>query len=644
MASSITGRGEKSSGLAAFTRRLARSRFFASMRVRLLLLVTVALFPALLLILYVAFEQRQTGWLTAHNDALGVVRSISSLQEEIIDSTRQLLAAAAQAPCVQSNDAAACEKLFANLMTERPIFTNIIAVASDGGVFAAASGDLETKNLGDSLLFQAATNSRALAIGEYEVSSAAKKTTLSLACPSIDASGEIKAVILAAMDFGWLYRHLTNAMLPPQSSLTVIDRDGMTLARYPDSRYVGKRIQMPRPPANWTWPTGTMSKISRSRDGTMRLYVASRLGQESTVGFNVGIPLDVVYGPANRMLARNLLFLALAAALSVAAAWYGGNFFIVRRIRSLLGVTRRLSSDDLTARTNARGGGELEELSRAFDSMAASLQERTHERDTAAKELRELNTHLEGRVIDRTAALQRSNEELEQFAYVVSQDLREPLQVITQYLNLFERNYPEKLDQNMREFIGFSRDGAERMQGLIWGLLEYSRVDTRVKRFAPIKTETALRDALSNLALEIERSNARISHDVMPEVHGDAVQLMQLFQNLVSNAIRFRNEAVPAIHIGAEREGKYWRFSVRDNGIGISESNFDRIFVVFQRLHTRSKYPGMGIGLAACKRIVERHGGKIWVESAPGEGSTFYFTLPAIRDAVSRQPAMAANA
>ena len=644
MPSSVSRRDSVDRGFLALLHRLGRSPIFASVRMRLLLLVAVALVPALLLILYVAFEQRRTARTLAYNDALRIVRSISKLQEETVQSTRELLMTLGRTPCVLSNDTTACTALFKELMVQRPVYANILAAAVDGTVFAHASEEPEHTNVAEWAFFRGATNRRALAVGEYEVSHMTRKTAVNMAHPAVDASGGIRAVVLAALDFAWLYRHVTNAMLPPQSSMTVLGRDGLTLARYPDAKFVGDRIKMPPQPANWTWPAETQSKIARSRDGTMRLYVASRLGRESVVGVNVGIPIDAIYGPANQALARNLLFLGLAAALSVAAAWYGGNFFIVRRIGSLLAVTRRLSNGDLSARTNARGQGELEELSRAFDGMATSLQQRIAERDTAAEELRELNSNLEQRVVDRTAALLRSNEDLEQFAYVVSQDLQEPLQTIAQYLKLLEQRYPENLDQNMREFIGFARNGAERMHGLIRGLLDYSRVDTRSKRFAPIKTAAALRAALGNLSVEIAENDARVTHDDLPEVQGDALQVTQLFQHLVSNAIRFRGEMPPVIHISAERHGDFWRFSIRDNGIGISEGNFERIFVVFKRLHTRNKYPGMGIGLAACKRIVERHGGKIWVESTPEHGSIFYFTLPATSPAMPEEPAVAAQA
>jgi light-regulated signal transduction histidine kinase (bacteriophytochrome) len=200
--------------------------------------------------------------------------------------------------------------------------------------------------------------------------------------------------------------------------------------------------------------------------------------------------------------------------------------------------------------------------------------------------------------------------------------------MVASYTKLLEKRYRGRLDADADEFIGYVVDGASRMQQLINSLLDYSRVGTRGREFAPISCETVLDQALKSLALSIEESGAVITHDPLPTVVADDVQLTQLFQNLVSNGIRFRSEQPPEIHISSERKNGDWLFAVRDNGIGMESQYFDRIFIIFQRLHTRAEYSGTGIGLAICKKIVERHGGRIWVESEPGKGSTFHFTLP----------------
>ena len=257
------------------------------------------------------------------------------------------------------------------------------------------------------------------------------------------------------------------------------------------------------------------------------------------------------------------------------------------------------------------------------------------DRKTTEEELRKYREHLEELVKQRTAELEkmtnelrRSNAELQQFAYVASHDLQEPLHVIKGFLNLFEKRYKDKLDEKGREFIGFTIDGAKRMQDLIRDLLEYSRVGHKGKEFKPTECSVILERVLFNLKAAIEGSGAQVTYNNLPTIMADATQFTSLFQNLIGNAIKFHGAEAPKVHISAERKGDEWLFSVSDNGIGIDPKFIDRIFVVFHRLHTRNEYPGTGIGLALCKKIVEHHGGHIWVESELQKGSTFYFTLP----------------
>jgi len=242
---------------------------------------------------------------------------------------------------------------------------------------------------------------------------------------------------------------------------------------------------------------------------------------------------------------------------------------------------------------------------------------------------REKNDLVEARqkLEESVAELGRSNADLQQFAYVASHDLQEPLRMVSSYTQLIARRYKGKLDADADEFIAFAVDGANRMQRLILDLLAYSRVNTAGRQFEPTAMETVLKAALNNLTDAVKESQAIITHDPLPAVMGDDKRLAQLFQNLLSNAVKFGGAQPPRIHISAKQTDGEWLFSVRDHGIGLDPQYVDRIFVIFQRLHTRAEYPGTGIGLAICKKIVERHGGRIWVESELGKGATFYFTM-----------------
>jgi PAS domain S-box-containing protein len=225
------------------------------------------------------------------------------------------------------------------------------------------------------------------------------------------------------------------------------------------------------------------------------------------------------------------------------------------------------------------------------------------------------------------ADLACSNAELEQFAYVASHDLQEPLRAVSGCVQLLQQRYQGQLDARADELIAHTVDGSSRMQTLIRDLLAYARVSTRGRELEPIDSETVLKEALSNLATVIQESRGVVTHGPLPTVAADPTQLLQVFQNLVGNALKYRGNRPPEVRIDAEHRAGAWQFTVRDNGIGIEPQYFERIFGIFQRLHTRKEYPGTGIGLALCKKIIERHGGRIWVTSQPGEGSAFCFTI-----------------
>jgi signal transduction histidine kinase len=289
---------------------------------------------------------------------------------------------------------------------------------------------------------------------------------------------------------------------------------------------------------------------------------------------------------------------------------------ISRPVNDLTNATKELASGHLGCRVPVQRYDELGILANNFNTMAGEL----------AKTIT-MHKQAEEELIRYSQELKRSNEELQHFAYVASHDLQEPLRMISSYLQLIERWYKGRLDTDVDEFITYAVDGASRLQTMINALLEYSRVDTRGKPFEPVDCEAILERALMNLEVAIRESQATITHTSLPTVMADSSQILQVFQNLISNAIKFHGSEPPRIHISVRREENEWVFSVHDNGIGIEPEYSKQLFNIFKRLHGR-EYPGVGLGLSICKKIINRHGGRIWLGSESGNGSVFYFTIP----------------
>jgi light-regulated signal transduction histidine kinase (bacteriophytochrome) len=275
-------------------------------------------------------------------------------------------------------------------------------------------------------------------------------------------------------------------------------------------------------------------------------------------------------------------------------------------------------------------------ISRDLTDRRRADEELRNHRDRLARANEVLHAEIAEReraeaTLRRTAEdLARSNRDLEQFAYVASHDLQEPVRMVSVYVQLLQRRYGDRLDDRARQYIGRVADGARHMQTLIKDLLAYARAGTVHKELQPVDCGAAFDRAADHLAEAVREARAEVTRGALPVVRGDATQLAQLFQNLIGNAIKFRSDRPARVRVAAERAGDCWQLSVRDNGIGIDPRYHDRLFTIFERLHGRDEYPGTGIGLAICKRIVERHGGRIWLESEPGQGTTFFFTLPIV--------------
>jgi PAS domain S-box-containing protein len=320
---------------------------------------------------------------------------------------------------------------------------------------------------------------------------------------------------------------------------------------------------------------------------------------------------------------------------------YSRDELVGQKVKNIIpeGFAERLIADGTRTAAEALAqqiGTGIELIARRKDEsefpieiMLSPLESREGILVTAAIRDISVRKQSEKHLVETVGELKRSNDELQQFAYVSSHDLQEPLRMVASYTELLAKRYKGRLDSDADEFIGFAVDGCNRMKVMIEDLLAYSRSGTNGKALREISGDDALNKALTNLGTTIQESGAVVTHDSLPAIKTEGTQLTQVFQNLVGNAIKYRSTEVPRVHVSALKNGdNEWIFSVRDNGLGIAPQYFERIFVLFQRLHGRNEFAGTGIGLAICKKVLEQLGGRIWVESQPGKGSTFYFALP----------------
>lgn len=315
---------------------------------------------------------------------------------------------------------------------------------------------------------------------------------------------------------------------------------------------------------------------------------------------------------------------AVGAAFVGVGLWRALRRWVTGPIEGLAAETREVSSGDLQHEVVAHGPPEFQALGADVEAMRKGLLTQlavVEEAKTAAERAR-------GRVEEQAEELRRSNRDLEQFAYVASHDLQEPLRKVASFCQLLEKRYKGQLDERADQYIEFAVDGAKRMQQLINDLLSFSRVGRLSTGVSEVDLGECLSRALRNLDLVITETDAQVTSDPLPTVLGEAPLLTQVFQNLVSNAVKFRGEESPRVHVGARQVGEDWEFSVADNGIGIEAQYAERIFVIFQRLHPKDEYEGTGIGLALCRKIIEHHGGRIWLDTEVEHGTTFHFTLP----------------
>ncbi len=440
---------------------------------------------------------------------------------------------------------------------------------------------------------------RAMHLGDPVTGRADGHPIIPLSRAILDANGQLRGVISVSLDPASLLKSLESLAIEDGGGISIIRMDGVFLARLPDPEgSLGKsaaasalfRSAIPRNGSG-------VAHFESVTDGNDKIVAYRTLARYPVVA-TIGITRHTAFAAWRVELYRDIASVCLFAV-------------------ALLTLATQL---DRREQARARLAAQLEAHSLDLETQVA---DRTRHLVAAQEEAER-----------RAAALAASNADLEQFAYVASHDLREPLRSVSSYVQLLQRRYGDRLDGEGAAFMGFVMDGTHRMHELITDLLAYSRVGSNQDPFASVAMDRVLSQVLASFSGVIAASGAVVTHGPLPSIDADERQMVSLFENLIGNAIKYRRpEIPPIIRVDATLMGQEWTFAIGDNGIGIEPAYWTRIFMIFQRLHARDQYEGTGIGLALCKRIVERHGGRIWLASTPGEGSTFFFTLPAARPA-----------
>src|SRR5262245_15411808 len=606
--------------------------FLASLRTRLLLLVLLAAIPALGLTLYTNLEERQLRKALVQEDAMRLSRLVSAGYERLIEDARQLVVSLARLPAVRERNRAACNALFTDLLTQHSSYSNLGVIDADGIVLCSALPITDQVYLGDRVYFRRALEIRDFAVGEYQIGRITGKATVNFGYPVLDDAGDVRGVVFAALDLAWLSALASQAGLPQGSMLTVIDRQGTILSRYPDEgKWVGKRMPEPLVLNAILTQQGNGTIDAPGTDGIPRLFSFAPFGtaaQTANAFVSVGIPAAVAFAGVNQILARNIATLVLVAGLALVAAWVGGNLFIVRQIQALVEATKRVASGELGVRTGLpHGQGELSQLAGAFDQMAESL-ERAHERRLLEEALRRKNYQLE----QQNLAIQEANRLKTEFVSMVSHELRTPLKSIQGYADLLLEG--KQITGEERESLTIVKKNADRLLGLIKDLLDLSRIEAG--RVALPRTSSARARLSSEVAgslrplIEAKQQRLRLDlGEALPAVWADQDRVTQILTNLISNAHKY-TLMEGSITVAAQRDDGFVRVDVSDTGIGLSPEDQAQLFTKFFRAHDRSPQAarGTGLGLVITRLLVELHGGWITVSSAPGQGSTFSFSLP----------------
>jgi signal transduction histidine kinase len=619
-------------------------RFFKSLRARLILLVLIAVIPAMGVTLYSGLEQRRLARNTAEEDVLRLARAMANYQASLVEGARQLSQAIVLMPAVRQEDPAACSQFLKSLNASYPMYASFSLASLDGKLYCASMPMTRAVNVADRSYFQQALQRNSLAIGEAVVGRLTGKMILPFALPLKDDKGSSRGIFIASLDLQSVFDMAKTIQLPQGSTMLLVNPDGTVLGRLQEAdKWAGQNLSdVPLIHKIISEPGGGSVEIE-GLDGVRRFYgfTPVKLIDDQHLTISIGIPTNLVFAEADRLLLRNLLWIGGIAVLALIAAWFGGDILFLR-IVSL--TAERDAAEKKLREMNEQLELRVIERTAELDYANTMLSTELEERQQAMIQLREREQELEKMLV----IVERSNRELENFAYITSHDLQEPLRKIQAFGDRLSKRYTSQLGEEGVDFVQRMSSAANRLQVMIGDLLTYSRITTRAHEFALVDLNQAANEVLADLEVRIAETGGKVTFDKLPIIQADASQIRQLLMNLINNALKFhRPDIPPEVKISSEaidmeidgQPAPGILLYVEDNGIGFEEKYIDRIFQAFQRLHGHNVYEGSGIGLAICRKIVERHGGSITAESVPGSGSRFIVKLPVHSQILEGAPA-----
>ena len=579
-----------------------------TMRGRLVTLLCVAAVPMLLVIFGMGYRWLQIQYQTEYEANIELARAIGlAFKEYVSDVTRQEKVVGSALVRLKPYSSEQARYLLTESREEFVSVKRFSWANSAGLIIASSTPQLLGFDIANRPFYRELLKGKEIVLSDLIQSQFDSTSIVIFARGIFNDIGKLEGIVLATIDPEKLWGITLNLPRSKKGLVSLFDSQG-NLVSASIGEALNKNIRR-----NWS---GADTLLQGALKGKERIgIIRSPVDRKNWV--SAKIPISGTGWVAGASCPQSEVIRPVMQGWALA----GGAVLLVMvfSLGSSLGISRTLvrSLEGLRQHALCVGRGEC----RVTDEVAGTVE--FQELKQRAEEVEASNERLKKESLELT----RSNKDLEDFAYVSSHDLQEPLRMVTGYLELLQRRYKDKLDADADEFIAYAVDGANRMQRLIIDLLAYSRVGSKGMQPIRVDLQEPLDKAVFNLKTAIESSGARVTHDRMPLVDADPSRMTQVFQNLIGNAIKFCKAASPRIHIGSTYESGAWRISVGDNGIGIEEQYLERIFGIFQRLHSRGEYPGSGIGLAICKRIIERHGGRIWAQSEPGHGSTFYFTI-----------------